>query len=456
MRTLQSFLRDRAGNIGMIFCASLFAIVGSAGLAVDYSRAGTARAELQASLDSAILASARRASTGDANALNAVERFVEASFAAKHPEMSVEVTASTTPDGRVVATATGRVPMALMQVLGVSEVPIAARAAAQFGAGAAEVALVLDNTRSMQGSKMDALKQGAKELVDILFEPRDAQLSVRVGVVPFAQYVNVGMSYRNESWMSVAPDSSTPGEYCRNEYPNAVSSNCRPHSYTAYDDGMPYTVNTTICDTVYGDPVWTCSPTVDTQTWNGCAGSRPYPIESSASDDFSVPVPGAMNTSCPQPLTRLSNNPASIKSEIEAMTTVGETYMPAGLAWGWRILSPRGPFGDGDDVLTRPDLKKFLVLMTDGSNTISPTYPKHEGGDKALANDLTAETCASIKARGTYIYAIAFEVPDPVIQDVLKDCATAPPYYYVAEDSDDLREAFAAIANSISAVRLTQ
>jgi hypothetical protein len=97
-----------------------------------------------------------------------------------------------------------------------------------------------------------------------------------------------------------------------------------------------------------------------------------------------------------------------------------------------------------------------MVLMTDGANTISPTYPTHAGADAGLANTLTAETCASIKAEGTYIYAIAFDVTDPTIQALMRNCATAPPYYYVADDGDGLRQAFESIANAVVAIRLTQ
>ena len=61
-------------------------------------------------------------------------------------------------------------------------------------------------------------------------------------LVPFAQYVNVGMANRNASWMAVPPDTTTTTIYqCWDTYPNAVKSNCRMVTYTGYDDGVPYT-----------------------------------------------------------------------------------------------------------------------------------------------------------------------------------------------------------------------
>ena len=51
MRILQSFRGDQSGNIALIFAASMFGIVGTAGIAVDYGRASSARAELQGALE---------------------------------------------------------------------------------------------------------------------------------------------------------------------------------------------------------------------------------------------------------------------------------------------------------------------------------------------------------------------------------------------------------------------
>jgi hypothetical protein len=300
------------------------------------------------------------------------------------------------------------------------------------------------------------LKAGAKRLVDIIYDPVDSDRTVRVGLVPFARYVNVGTGYRNEPWINVPADSSSTGNQCWDTYPNAVASNCHEVTYTAYNDGVPYPVTYSQCDWDYGAPVQQCGPITSTQTWNGCVGSRDYPLDTSTSGDFSTRVPGIMNVGCTQPLARLTNDKDDIKTQIDNMVAIDETYIQSGLTWGWRLLSPEAPFGDGASRTEHPDVKRFMVLMTDGANTISPSYPNHDQGDVVLANSLTAETCANIKAEGTFIYAIAFDVTDPTIQDLMRNCATAPPYYYLADDNDGLRQAFESIANAVVAIRLTQ
>ena len=95
--------------------------------------------------------------------------------------------------------------------------------------------------------------------------------------------------------------------------------------------------------------------------------------------------------------------------------------------------------------------------MTDGANTRSPTYPGHDGGDAALANALTSETCTNMKAKpNVTIYTIAFEVTDPVIRTVLEGCASGPPNYFNASTITQMQEAFAQIGAALTGVRMSK
>ncbi|WP_163312499.1 VWA domain-containing protein, partial [Enterobacter cloacae] len=65
--------------------------------------------------------------------------------------------------------------------------------------------LVLDNTGSMASSnKMTALKTAAKNLISTLSAAATQADSVRIGIVPFDTQVNIGTTYRNETWLSYA------------------------------------------------------------------------------------------------------------------------------------------------------------------------------------------------------------------------------------------------------------
>ncbi len=73
---------------------------------------------------------------------------------------------------------------------------------------------------------------------------------------------------------------------------------------------------------------------------------------------------------------------------------------------GLATLSPREPFNEP----TNPNrtTKRYLVLMTDGENTISPTYPYHDGSNTTTANNLTRDICTNIKADNIEVFSIAF------------------------------------------------
>jgi hypothetical protein len=71
-----------------------------------------------------------------------------------------------------------------------------------------EVVLVFDNTGSMASqSRLSTLKVAANDFVEILFGPRDEADTLKVAVVPFSQFVNVGPDKSNNGvagyqWLS--------------------------------------------------------------------------------------------------------------------------------------------------------------------------------------------------------------------------------------------------------------
>src|ERR1044072_613403 len=66
---LRNFIQDRRGAVAPIFALSIIPVIGLVGMAVDYSRANSIKAALQASLDATALAMARLAPTLTADQL---------------------------------------------------------------------------------------------------------------------------------------------------------------------------------------------------------------------------------------------------------------------------------------------------------------------------------------------------------------------------------------------------
>lgn len=441
-----------------MFALSLVMLCGTVGLSIDGARVYGAKQKLQAAVDAAVLAAARRA-IADGNSEAVAEtfaRFVTMSIS----EADIRLR-STEPDlsipRRIGAELVADVPTVLMQVLGFDAVEIRARAAAEFGFTKLEIALALDNTGSMAGTKLEALKTSATRLVDTLLDKAPEDGDIRIALVPFAQYVNVGIENRYASWIDVRDDYSEHLESCGDVTPVVSSSNCRMVTYTYYQDGVAKTGSYQQCDNVYGPTTYQCTPYTNTYVWSGCVGSRPSPLNIQ-DGGYGTRVPGVLNAACPSRIQPLTSSRSALTAAIGAMNASGDTYVPSGLMWGWRVLSPSEPFSEsaGDRMDSDGNkLSKVLILMTDGENTRSPTYPTHNGTDAAVANQITAQSCEAIKAARVQIFTIAFDVNSTTIKDKMRACASTAGHYFDAADTSQLDAAMQAIGSQLGGLRLT-
>lgn len=456
-----SFCRDARGNVAMLFALSLVPLIGMAGAAVDYGNSLRVKAQLQTALDAAVIAGATvLAQTGsNTQTRDAVEKYMAAKFT-NPGGAPPTVNTTVNPTGKVTADSTVEVPTTLMRVFGQTTMPVKAIAEATFGSKNSEVVIALDVTGSMAaGGKLVAAQAAAIGLVNTLFATPGAASKVKVAFVPFNNYVNIGTSYRGASWLTDSSDYSTPtAAWCEDTYPNIVYGAPVQRSETRYNDGVPYLAEWDDYPVIsYGAPVNVCYPAGSTShTWTGVVGSRNYPLDMLNSVDAANKVPALFDIGgAPAPMTRLTNNPAVVNTQIGATTASGETFIQPGLLWGWRLLSPGLPFSDGAAYGT---VNKIVVLMTDGANTKSPTYPTHDNGDVAMANSLMAQTCANMKAApaNVTIFTIAFDVTDPTIQGVLSNCASGPPNYFNATTIADMQAAFVQIGNALTGVRLSR
>jgi len=452
---LGKFVRHSSGALAPLFALSAFALVGAVGLAVDAARSYGGKSHLQAAVDSAVLATARRLAENPSTDVNEVFTSFLTSARPDWHDMTIGRVSVVADGSKVTAEVEASVPTLFMGVVGQDQVDIATRAIAGFGVGEMELVMALDTTGSMEGAKIDALKSAARDLVDTLKRASKRPDLIKFGLVPFAEYVNVGDVNRNASWIDVPADYTENKEYCGDTYPNATSSNCRMETGTCSNDGVSYSCSYEVCDWDLGTPVYQCSIYTNSHAWNGCVGSRNYPLNVK-DEGYGQRIPGLLNVSCPAaPIMQLTNDHSAVLSAIDGMSASGATYIPAGLAWAWRVLSPKEPFSQSNSG-ANPKVKRYVVLMTDGENTRSPTYPEHNGADIAHSNQLTREVCANIKADNISIYAIAFQVTDPTIKSILEGCASSAAQFYDAGDNVKLMSAFEDIGVQISALRLQQ
>lgn len=455
------FRADRRGNFGMMLALTTVPLLAAVGLAVDYTTLTASRSSLQNANDAAVLFAARyRQVNGKMPSNTMVKDFLSANFSGDLTSTVVKIVGT---DIVIESAAKGQVFVFGMFSSYVPDVSVLS-AAPITGDSVLEVALALDTTYSMTADdKIGGLKAAATKFVDAVFSSAGPSNKVSIGVVPFSNYVNVGLTNRNQPWMSVPADlTQVVPAYCAEQRDIISKSNC--HVETYYSDGIPY--ESEVCDYVYGDPKEVCYPeSTQTVKWWGCVGDRdsPYTLRDTKPD---IPFPGMMDSwdmttwACPTPIRPLTSSKSDVLASIDALTPAGETYIVDGVLWGERLLTPDAPFSEGvDPKKTTADVRKVLVLMSDGDNTMSsqlPDYYGHWGTDGAQSDNWTKTACSNARADGIEIYSITFgKAVSANGKDVMLKCATDATHYYDAANSAALAKAFSDIAGKLNRVRLT-
>jgi hypothetical protein len=227
------------------------------------------------------------------------------------------------------------------------------------------------------------------------------------------------------------------------------------------------------------------------------------------------------NLGCGPPITPLVASKATVLAAIDAMAPWhrGGTMANLGLAWGWRVLSPRWRgLWDGDLPDELPldyeaeNMEKVVILLTDGNNewydwpgpgdgTCSQSPPKPFGGlpgdnnfnpdtecnsfrneypgadynaygrlsegrlegntnknqVKVILNDRMLEMCATMKAQGIVMYTLTFGgSPNQATKDLYTACASEPDMYMHAATQSKLQEHFATIADELASLRIAE
>lgn len=462
--------RDQSGATALITGLALLLIACAAMTVYDLSNVTSRKAKLQDMLDAAALAAAKVGGDDEAAIIAAGDEHLKAHLP---PGVYKNLVVSFTPTDKTVrASATAGVDPYFLNMFLDGPVDIATDTEVTRSVdGALEVVLVLDVTGSMDGAKIDALKVAADALVKKITKVKDAD--VKIAVVPFSNYVNVGTSRKNEPWITGAADkvvTTTKPAGCNPDIKQSTSCVKYAPKYTCtkYNDGVPYqTTCSGACietKTEYFDPpkkgsCWKESTTTTTTKWSGCVGSPPYP-RNVEDKDPSRTYP-AIFGSCAPEVTPLTDKLGPVESAIKTLKASGNTYIPAGLAWGWNLLSKPVPFTDGaayDPSNKKP--RKVLVLMTDGANTMAVKADgshSYVGDGKAAtqADTYTAELCTNIKKEKIELYTVAFQIDNASAHDMLAKCATSSGHYFKADSSEALISAFEKIGASLENLRIS-
>ena len=186
----RNFIQDRRGAVAPMFALAIIPVIGLVGMAVDYSRANSIKAALQASLDATALAMARLAPTLTAEQLQEkTSAYFTAQFNRPEAKNVSVTTAYTTTDGSTLTvTANGSVDTTFTRVMGYTSLSVGSSSTIKWGNQRLRVALVLDTTGSMASAgKIDAMKTATKNLIDQLKDAATNPGDVYVSIVPFSR-----------------------------------------------------------------------------------------------------------------------------------------------------------------------------------------------------------------------------------------------------------------------------
>ena len=373
--------------------------------------------------------------------------------------------AVTTNGASVTATAQATLKNNFMSIVGVPTTVVGASSTVVKTGVNLEVALVLDNTNSMNNinpqtgnSAISDLKSSAAKFVDMVLPATQGQYYTKIALVPYGNAVKLG----DPVLVTQIRGGTVPGM------------------------GTEVQGYTNILLTPYGGGSQISLP-VSANCVTERQGSHAYDDSALGTNAGQAPVgyqygPGGNNciVVSMQPLTTFE---PALHSTIVAMNAGGSTAGQVGITWGWYALSPTvgiwpaASTGASYDKLTTTDLtqrvRKVMVLMTDGEYNSaycqgvisgpsslpgSGSNSDHIGCSSTLGDTYVQANamCAAVKQKGVEVFVITFQLDKSKAQRVAltQNCATDTSHL-VDADTTSLDAAFETIANSINSMRIT-
>jgi Flp pilus assembly protein TadG len=497
LRALRRFVHDESGMTLPLLGLSMVALTSLSGMAIDGARMEMAQSKLQSSLDAAGLAGGSTVNTANLN--TEVSKYLNANFNG-YLGATITGTSSTANSNNSVITvsATATLPATFLQIVGIKTITVTANSQITRAASGLELVMVLDNTGSMtDDGKLTSLKSAATSLVNILTGGQTSVPNLWMGLVPFSQAVNIGTGYT--SWI----DTSTNYNWGPTTWGGCVDARVVKNPAVQLVPGNSSTIDMDITDdppSVQKFKQFYYAPNNSTPTTNCWAYTQTKSgrttVKTCTSSGSGLTYASPLNTTtqgpntyCPQQVTPMTANATTIINAINTMTAQGDTHIDLGLAWGWRMLSPRWRTLWGGEMnannlplnYNTQGMNKAVVLLTDGFNTVGSqsgsggtsidytAYHYLENDMLGTTNATTAKTqldermtqvCNSLKANGVYVYTIALSTSsDPIdanTEALLQSCATAPNYAFVSPTASQLQTIFSQIGDSLSNLRVSK
>lgn len=440
-RASKLFRARDSGNVTILLGLSIFAVFFSLGCAIDYARYDSTRTALLAAADSAAMQVAASSQTSK----SALDAMAAANLVKNYDEERYGAIVSQSLDvnsAAVTLDVTARYKTSFMRLAGIYELDLPVSTEVRKSGSNVEVALVLDTTGSMSGTKISTLRTAATDFVDTVVWDTQTPFYSKVAIVPYAMGVNLGTRAATARGNVSGGTCTTPG--------------CSSYRFTNANNN-PRTLNISNCVSERtGTHAFTDDPPSTARVGRNYASTN--------------------NPCGSAELLPLSASKSTLRNTISNLTASGSTAGQIGIAWGWYALSKDFSMWSGSSepaAYGTQNVKKIAVIMTDGQFNTSycnGVIARNSGGGSGSADDKincnatngasntqATTLCTAMKAKGIIIYTIAFDVAgDPAAQAIMSNCASGSSYAYSADSTAELRAAFAEIGRKITSLRLSR
>lgn len=512
------FTLSRSGGVALIFGLSFIPLSLLTLTAIDFHRASTVKAALQDAIDAASLAAARNQSATTTEQIQTIGNNVLAANMGSFPDVSLgTATFTLAGDGTVNGVIHAQVtPLVANMFIG-GPIDVSATSEVKRSSKSLEVALVLDTTGSMSGTKITDLKTAANDLIDLIVQTVQTPHYTKVAIVPYSQGVNAG-TYAATARGAIDVNSANITGATR---ANPVVITANAHGRVVGDriyitgvsgmtqlNGNVYTISARTTNTLtlsgvngtrfsnfsgsggrvfcanagcryYGFTAADGSARV--QEYSSCVtertGANAYTDVAPSTALVGRNYPDTGNPCITASFMPLSSNKTNLKALVTSLSASGSTAGQIGIAWGWYMLSPswgslwpaaeNRPAAYGTD-----ELLKVAIIMTDGAfntNYCNGVIANDAGsGSGASSTHINCNApngsgftqaialCNAMKARGIIVYTVGFDVgSDASAQNLVNTCATSSEHVYQPSTGTALKDAFRSIAQDIMKLRIS-
>ena len=489
------FSSSESGSVAILFALTALVVMSMVGGAVDYGRAVHARYQIQEAVDSAVLAAARVWQTEHDIVLAQEKGTIH--YTNNKPKMFSSDVASFTPDfinNTISMTATGLVPTPFLSLVRSTGYTVGAASTARLQVGenagtSIEIALMLDVTGSMSGSKIDDLKKavrgdpnvpGDEGLLGIVIWEDQSEYTSKVALIPFAEAVNLGTSGLANNVRGTLRTGSclTSSSPCTSFVTGLLETllgwvwGKPPTWYRFAKASGSDACNGSNCTFKVSDRCVTertgaSAYTDDAPNTQARRVGPAYLDDNSTGSNCSMVKASDAEVNAIVPLT---SDKALLKNRVNKLTIAGTTAGQIGTAWAWYMLSPNWaylwPAASQPKAYNTPKLKKYAILMTDGEyntmycngapakNSTSPAINCNATNGQGYNQARTL--CTNMKAKGIEVYTVGFQLGgNQTSIATLSQCASSADKFFNAEDGVTLKSAFEAIALQIAKISLS-